>query len=114
MQDMADNVEQEPCTESRNCSPGGCEAEACDIEDCALGCNDAEAGKIIILDEQQQDLVRLRQRVAELEESLRSHARREICSLMGEVASLERHFLGREYTTKELKEAGMKVLGIDR
>jgi hypothetical protein len=119
MRDIADNVEKET-REQECCTEGcGCGSGACDIEDCALGCNDGDCGDLEraraqFEREYREELARLQKRVAELEEQGRAHASRQICALMTEVDSLERNVLGRDVTTSQLKKAGMQILGVDK
>jgi len=120
--DIADNIEQECCTSEcqecgpdKTCWPGCCETEDCDIEDCALGCNDElEQARAQWEREYRQELKRLRQRVADLEEQGRAHASRKICAMMTEVDSLERNILKRPVTTSQAKKKGLEVLGVDK
>ncbi len=91
-----------------------CCTEACEVEGCGCGCgDDLVKARNQWEREYRQELARLQKRVADLEAQQRSHASRQICALMTEIESLERHVLGRPVTTPQLKKAGMKVLGVD-
>ncbi|HUW11093.1 MAG TPA: hypothetical protein VM537_15295 [Anaerolineae bacterium] len=115
MRDIADNIEQECCTEGCGCDAGG----SCAVPDCAFGCNDSGRDELAHARAQwereyRDELARLQKRVAELEEQGRAHASRQICALSTEIDSLERNILGRPVTSSQLKKAGMEVLGVDK
>ena len=118
MRHIAENIEQECCTEGCDCDTCPDEkvncAETCDGETCTCDCGtELEQFRARWEREYRAELARLQKRVAQLEEQQRGHASRQICALMTEIDSLERNILGRDVTTSKLKKAGMDVLGVD-
>lgn len=61
-----------------------------------------------------EEIARLQDRVATLEEQGRSHASRRICALMTEITTLETDILRRDVTTSDLKKAGMRSMGMEK
>ena len=106
---------------------GGC-AGCKGVDDCGgecypgRSCSDAEAEAWDALEDFrvkwakdfQAELERLQKRVADLEEQNLMHASREICAAMTRITSFEKHVLGRELTTSQLKKIGMEMLGMGK
>ena len=85
----------------------GCDTMEC-LEACGIG-GDSDS-----LETMAAQLAELRRRLARVETAFELLAKRRICALMTDVDALERHVLGRDVTTADLKKAGMRAMGMDR
>lgn len=86
----------------------GCQSLAECLEACGIG-GDSDS-----LETMAAQLAELRRRLARVETAFELLAKRRICALMTDVDALERHVLGRDVTTADLKKAGMRAMGMDR